>query len=278
MFVHHLSHTPIPSQNAHTAANFFFYEDSFGNVSTEIKNMIQNLLTVDTISRWSARKCLESDWFQRCEERQLSSNDLRGSIARFKKLRARRMWKAARTVIGWAAHQKFWAADAVSFANQMTEWDKAALGKNSLPAPKAFMAHIPNLKFDDVYELKNQIKEGEIVWQAVHRATGGLFAVKVVQRKSFTAVDEEAVLNEVAIMQQLSGKKGFVQLLDFYEEKDAFYLVMEYLPGGDLDDHLAFRSHYTELSARDLITSLLKALSTMHGMGLAHRGTFVPLG
>lgn len=236
--------------------------------------MIQNLLNVDTISRWSARKCLESEWFQ-FKDGDLASNDLRGSIVRLKKMRARQRWKAAKNAIGWAANQKFWAPDAVSFADQMKAWDKAALSKSSLPAPRAFMAHIPNLKFEDVYELKNQIKQGEIVWQAVHKATGGLFAVKVVNRDGFTAVDEETVLNEVAIMQQMSGKDGFVQLLDFYEEKDAFYLVMEFMSGGDLEDQLAFRAEYTEKCARDLIKSLLQTVSVMHSMGLAHRGTSV---
>jgi calcium/calmodulin-dependent protein kinase I len=71
-----------------------------------------------------------------------------------------------------------------------------------------------------------------VVWQGVHRQSGEIFAVKVVQRNGLKPSDDAAVLNEVAIMQQLSGKKYFCQLMDFYEEKEAFYLVMEFMAGG----------------------------------------------
>lgn len=83
--------------------------------------------------------------------------------------------------------------------------------------------------------------------------------------------DDEAVLNEVAVMQSLSGDKYVVQVLDFYEEEDYFYIVMEYYAGGDVFDRIVELVHYTEYDARSLAIVLLKAVRSIHKAGLAHR-------
>lgn len=214
------------------AADFVFHEAYFGKVSDSAKNVISHLLTVNKDLRWSARQCLESDWFKKETVKTLSSNDLSESLQEFKRLKARRSWKAAKAIIGWTMHQPFWKPDAVSFNDQMKEWDKVAVAPTT-PSPNSsqstlasYMSQIPRLRFADVYELQEKIRKGSyaMVWQAAHRQTGEMFAVKIVQRKGLKPSDDEAVLNEVAIMQQLGGKKHFCQLLDFYEESDAFYL------------------------------------------------------
>jgi serine/threonine protein kinase len=226
------------------ASDFVFHEAYFGKVSDSAKNVISNLLTVNRDLRWSARQCLDSEWFREPAE-SLRSTDLSDSLREIKRFKARRHWKAASVMINWAASQPFWKPDAVSFAQQMTAWDKEAVANappdessssqgGSQATLGSFMSHIPHLRFVDVYELKSQIRTGScaVVWQGVHRQSGEIFAVKVVQRNGLKPSDDAAVLNEVAIMQQLSGKKHFCQLMDFYEEKDAFYLVMEYMAGG----------------------------------------------
>ena len=270
-----------------------FHEAYFGKVSDSAKNVISHLLTVNKDLRWSARKCLESDWFKKETVANLSNTDLTTAVQELKRFKARRSWKAARVIIKWASMQPFWKPDAVSFANQMTQWDKEVVaaqspnsstsnvlvaGGGSQATLASVMSTIPRLRFEDVYELKDKIRKGSYatVWKAEHKQTGEIYAVKVVQRQGLKPSDDEAVMNEVAIMQQLLGKKHFVQLLDFYEEVDAFYLVMEYMSGGDVFDQVVKQTHYTEKDARDLITILLKALSTLHDLGIAHRGTFLP--
>lgn len=271
------------------ASDFVFHEAYFGKVSDAAKNTISRLLTVNTAYRWTAEQCLASDWFQKETEQTLSQRDLGSTIAELKRFKARRSWKAARVVLKWASTQPFWKPDALSFAEQMTQWD-AAQNQSPLSSGNgggggddsshstlaSVMSHIPRLKFENVYSLDQEIRKGSyaMVWKATHRTTGEVYAVKVVQRKGLKPADDEAVLNEVAIMQQLAGKKHFVQLVDFYEEADAFYLVMEYMSGGDVFDQVVKLAHYTEKDARDLVAVLLKAVSTLHDLGIAHRGTY----
>lgn len=79
------------------------------------------------------------------------------------------------------------------------------------------------------------------------------------------------MLNEVAVMQSLTGDKYVVQVLDFYEEDDYFYIVMEYYAGGDVFDRIVKLVHYTEYDARALAIVLLKAVDSIHENGIAHR-------
>jgi calcium/calmodulin-dependent protein kinase I len=48
-------------------------------------------------------------------------------------------------------------------------------------------------------------------------------------------------------------------------------MVMEYVQGGDVFDRIVQLAQYTEKDARDLIETLLKAVSTLHQAGIAHR-------
>jgi serine/threonine protein kinase len=98
-----------------------------------------------------------------------------------------------------------------------------------------------------------------------------MYAVKIIHRAELKPKDDEAVLNEVALMQSLMGDKYVVQVLDFYEEEEYFYIVMEYYAGGDVFDRIVKLVHYTEYDARALAIVLLKAVGSIHENGIAHR-------
>ena len=59
--------------------------------------------------------------------------------------------------------------------------------------------------------------------------------------------------------------------IDFFDEKDKMYVVMEYLEGGCLFDRIVQKKHYNELHARDLIYIFLIALKHCHDKGVIHR-------
>ena len=97
------------------------------------------------------------------------------------------------------------------------------------------------------------------------------FACKIVNRQGLQPEDDEAVLNEVAIMQSLTENKYVVQIMDFYEEDDYFYIVMELVKGGDAFDRIVEKTVYTEWDARQLAANLLVAVGSLHKQGIAHR-------
>ena len=242
--------------------------------------MITGLLTVNVDKRWSAQEALACDWFQEVPAADLKTNDLSGSIEEMKRHRARMRWKATFRALGFAASAPFWKTDAVTFNLQVISWDKLALDAsvNASASSVTTTASLPTskihaIKFDDNYERVRLIRKGShaAVWECMHRVTKERFAVKIVDRSGLANKDDEAVLNEVAMMQSLAGNRYVVQILDFYEEDDFFYLVLELMSGGDVFDRVVKMSFYTERDARDLARILLKAVASIHKHGIAHR-------
>jgi serine/threonine protein kinase len=124
-------------------------------------------------------------------------------------------------------------------------------------------------KFTEVYELGQKIHRGSagVVMKCYSREHKTPFAVKIIKRSPKT---DEAVLQEVSIMNQLE-HPNLVNVLDFFEEEDNYYIVMELMAGGDVFDRILDMNNYTEKDARDLFMVLLEAVEYMHKNGVAHR-------
>ena len=58
--------------------------------------------------------------------------------------------------------------------------------------------------------------------------------------------------------------------MDFFEEKDCYFIVMELMSGGDLFDRIGKKKSYSEADARDLVVKMLKAVAFCHRRKIAH--------
>jgi serine/threonine protein kinase len=258
------------------AADFCFHDTFWKNVTVEAKQVISNLLTVNPDKRWTARQGCEAPWFTVLTKSKLMNNDLSGTLLELQKFSPKSAWKRAFLALGFASSAPFWRPDVVSFSLQLKEWDEQI--KQRTPA----FSNVSNVgvpatvglpKFSDIYTLEKKVRKGSFstVWECRHKVSGEIFACKVIDRSGLKPTDDEAILNEVAIMQSLADNKYVVQLLDFYEEDDHFYMIMEYMTGGDVFDRIVQYTQYTEKDAHDLSVCLLKALQNIHRAGIAHR-------
>lgn len=213
------------------AADFVFHEQHWKNVSVGAKQLISHLLTVNPANRWTAKEALSCDWFKKSKLEQLEQHDLSGNLVELKKIRPAEAWRKAVTALGFCSTAPFWNPDAISFSKQLFEWDKSAstsidaTGSSTSPSPSMSLVNkVPKTKFSDRYTLQKQLRKGSyaIVWECMHNESGAILAAKVIQRDGLKPKDDEAVLNEVAIMQSLWGNPYVVQLVDFYEEEDYF--------------------------------------------------------
>jgi len=116
-----------------------------------------------------------------------------------------------------------------------------------------------------------QLKSGSFatVCRGTHRATGRKVAIKCVLRKDLPAADDAAIYDEVAILASLN-HPHIVPLIDFFDEKDCYFLVMELMSGGDLFDRIGKKKTYSEADARDLIVKMLKSVAYCHQRKIAH--------
>jgi calcium/calmodulin-dependent protein kinase I len=250
------------------AGDFVFHDEHWTNVSIHAKQLITHLLCVNVKKRWTAKEALDCPWFTSMTDAQLQERDLSNTIDQLKKFDPVNAWKKAFNALGFCATASFWQPDVMSFQQQLDQWD-VSTGSVSHSSDRPQQHRI---SFTDLYILTREIRKGKsgTVWECQHKSSGATYAVKVIPRTS-KPVDDEFVLNEVSIMQSLAGSPYVVQLLDFYEETESFYLVMEYCQGGDLFDRVLRFTHYTESDAKDLTVILLKAIRSMHKSGIAHR-------
>lgn len=58
---------------------------------------------------------------------------------------------------------------------------------------------------------------------------------------------------------------------DFFSEEKYYFLVLEYMEGGELFDRIVKKSFYNEREARDLVCTLLSAIEYCHLHNIAHR-------
>lgn len=61
-----------------------------------------------------------------------------------------------------------------------------------------------------------------------------------------------------------------VPIIDFFDEKDCYFIVMELMSGGDLFDRIGKKKTYSEADARDLCVKMLKAVAYCHTRKIAH--------
>jgi calcium/calmodulin-dependent protein kinase I len=73
----------------------------------------------------------------------------------------------------------------------------------------------------------------------------------------------------VAILSSLD-HLHITSVIDFFEEPDCFYIVMELMSGGDLFDRIGRKKSYSEADARDLVVKLMKAVAICHQNDVAH--------
>mmetsp|Transcript_9900 Transcript_9900/g.14600 ORF Transcript_9900/g.14600 Transcript_9900/m.14600 type:complete len:505 (-) Transcript_9900:131-1645(-) len=125
--------------------------------------------------------------------------------------------------------------------------------------------------FREVYQLNARLKSGSFatVCRGTHRASGKKVAIKCVLRKDLPPSDDAAIFDEVSILSSVR-HPHIIPLIDFFDEDDCYFLIMELMDGGDLFDRIGAKKSYNEMDARDLCAKMLKAVAYCHGKSIAH--------
>uniref|UniRef100_M4B201 Protein kinase domain-containing protein n=1 Tax=Hyaloperonospora arabidopsidis (strain Emoy2) TaxID=559515 RepID=M4B201_HYAAE len=127
--------------------------------------------------------------------------------------------------------------------------------------------------FDAEYEPKKVLGRGSfgIVMQCLHKQTGRVAAVKMLQK---SAGNEEEIEREKQALERLEKAGGHASLVGYmgaYFHNDFHYIVLEYVPGISL--HSFMEKHHT-LDATwslQLVSQLASALQFMHEADVVHR-------
>lgn len=133
------------------------------------------------------------------------------------------------------------------------------------------------------YVLISEIGRGSygVVWQAHLRQSQQqmpslgvppppqLYAIKQLSKHRAGAKALREVMGEVETMSLLS-HPNIVRLEETFQDTHSLWIVMEYLPGGELQQLIKARD-ISEAAARRVVTQLLMAIEYIHDKGIVHR-------
>ncbi|KAL4128982.1 hypothetical protein PRIC2_004994 [Phytophthora ramorum] len=127
-------------------------------------------------------------------------------------------------------------------------------------------------RFADDYALGRELGSGtfSVVREATHKTTGERFAIKCIKRAQLSTDDLRALVAEVKILREMQ-HPHIVKLYDVFQEDKYFFLVTEYMPGGELFERIVKKNFYSEREARDLVKVLLETIAFCHNADVVHR-------
>ncbi|RHY31264.1 hypothetical protein DYB32_003801 [Aphanomyces invadans] len=83
---------------------------------------------------------------------------------------------------------------------------------------------------------------------------------------------DEAEREKIALtcVAAAGGHVNIVRLNEFYHHGGHHYLVVDFVPGSTLFDHVRQRSKLTEESVRDILRQVVSAIAFLHALGMVH--------
>ena len=112
--------------------------------------------------------------------------------------------------------------------------------------------------YGTVYLARNKVKVNETV------------ALKKMPKK---ITDDEGFQREMRAMMHIRDAGGHPHvcgLRENFDDRQFYYLIMDYVGGGEMFDHLIQNGAYSEGDAARLVREVASALSFLHGIGVVH--------
>ncbi len=126
-------------------------------------------------------------------------------------------------------------------------------------------------KYFGQYEMLSKVAQGSggIVYKVRHKDLGQIYALKILQADQ--QKDQDRILRfiqEAKTTARLS-HPHIIQVIDAGQQKQYYYLVMEFIEGKTLEDHIHEKIPFSE--GLKWIRQILSALSYAHQQGVIHR-------
>ncbi|XP_077973204.1 MAP kinase-interacting serine/threonine-protein kinase 1-like isoform X2 [Styela clava] len=128
--------------------------------------------------------------------------------------------------------------------------------------------------FEDLYYVQEDGLLGEgayaTVWTCYNKFTHKEYAVKVID-KNIAGHSRGKVFKEIELLHMCTGSPNILQLIEYFEDTDRFYLVFEKMYGGTLLHRIEQCTHFDESEASRVVRDIANALVYLHDRGIAHR-------
>jgi Protein kinase domain len=119
---------------------------------------------------------------------------------------------------------------------------------------------------------KQPLGEGSFgsVHTATDRKTGETVAVKKISKKFTDNVAFQREMDALLQIRQAGGHPNICGLRENFDDGNYYYLVIDFISGGEMFDHLCIRGPYSEADAARLVREAASALAYLHGINIVH--------
>jgi len=128
--------------------------------------------------------------------------------------------------------------------------------------------------FEKQYSIKGVLGKGGFgtVYHGVRKKDKLKVAIKELPKaKVFRMSSDGKVPLEIALMRKVNELPGVIRLIDFFEEEDSYFIVMERFNSKDLFDYISEQGPLKEAEARHIFSQLLHIVLQCHDKGVLHR-------
>ena len=126
------------------------------------------------------------------------------------------------------------------------------------------------------YEIQGVLGEGGmgVVYKALDPFIRRLVAIKTIEKARLDAAAQRMGMVRFRNEAQAAGRllhPGIVAVYDYGEDDEVAYIVMEYVRGKSLHEHLSHETRYDLAEAWQILSQLLDAIGYSHAQGVVHR-------
>ena len=101
--------------------------------------------------------------------------------------------------------------------------------------------------------------------------TGHVFAMKGLRKADIVAKDQVGHVKAERDLLVVADPQWVVKMYYSFQDEEMLYLVMEFLPGGDMMTLLMKKDILTEEAAQFYIAETVLAIESIHKLGFIHR-------
>jgi len=156
--------------------------------------------------------------------------------------------------------------------NSFAEKKAAAISARKKKKKTASSTSLASNTFQEIYKLTGEVLgQGAYasVQTCINMYTKVEYAVKIIDK--VPGHSRARVFKEIDLFYHCQGHKNIIQLVEYFEQFDKFFLVFEKINGGRLLDHIQRKKVFTEEEAANVVSDVTGALSHLHAKGIAHR-------
>jgi calcium-dependent protein kinase len=125
----------------------------------------------------------------------------------------------------------------------------------------------------DHYKILNKLGKGSFgtVFKVLHLSTGLLRAMKIIKKEVIKFQDDEKkFLKEIDILIE-ADHPNIIKIYEYYEDEVNFYLITEYVSGGELYETICTWKDFNEEKAAYIMYQILSAINYLHSKKIVHR-------